>query len=242
MNTIKVKTTQNVEVEYAIASVGDRILAYLIDMVVGMAWFLIGFFIVGIMSAGGQPNNTSFFIVGVIMLLPYLLYHLLCEIFMNGQSIGKKAKDIKVIKLNGHAPSLGDYLLRWIFRIIDVTLYGIVAIVTIAINGKGQRLGDLAAGTSVIKTVPVRRQDPFKVKLEEDYHVVFPEVTHLTDQDMALVRKLLFKAIKNQNELLLNRISTRLQEVIGVQPHMTDRDFLKTVIKDYYHLTAGVEA
>ncbi|WP_192822140.1 RDD family protein [Rufibacter sp. LB8] len=241
MNTIKVKTTQNVEVEYAIASVGDRIIAYLIDLAISIGWFFVCMIIfVGVAAA--KPSENSYIVLVVLFLLPYFFYDLLCEVFLNGQSLGKRAKDLKVIKLNGQSPSLGDYLLRWMFRLLDITFYGIVAIVTISINGKGQRVGDLAAATSVIKTQPLRRQDPFKVKHEDEYQLVYPEVAALTDRDMALIRKLLFKAVTHKNETLLTRISERVQEVMGVTPTTTHRDFLKTVIKDFHHLTAGVEA
>ncbi|RNI28814.1 RDD family protein [Rufibacter latericius] len=243
METLKIRTTQNVEVEYEIASVGDRILAYLIDCVVGFGWMTICALVFFFLAAqGGQPSTAAIVVVVVVAMLPFTFYHLLCEIFMNGQSLGKRAKDIKVIKLNGQTPGVGDYLLRWVFRTLDIWFYGIVAICTIVITGKGQRLGDLAAGTSVIKTTAIRKRNPFQVQLEENYQVVFPEAAVLSDKDMALIRKLLAKAIEHRNEELLSRIATRAKEVMGVQPNLTDREFLKTVIKDYHHLTANLEA
>ncbi|MFC6997044.1 RDD family protein [Rufibacter roseus] len=236
MNTIKVRTTQNVEVEYAIASVGDRILAYLVDGAVLVGWFIL----IGIVASTFTfLESAGEAILIFLLFLPVPFYHLCSEIFMNGQSLGKRALDIKVVKMSGHSPSVGDYLLRWILRIIDS---GIVAVITIAINGKGQRLGDLAAGTTVIKTHMVRRRRPFQVKIEDDYQIQFPEVTQLTDKDMALMRQLLYKAIEHRNEVLLERIAQRAKEVMGVETNLTDREFLKTVIKDYQHAMAGVEA
>lgn len=242
MNTIKVKTTQNIEVEYAIASVGDRILAYLIDVAVFLAWGFLWAMGLGIIAqqAGSPGYNTTLAIIMACMFVPMLFYHLLCEIFMNGQSIGKKARDIKVIKLSGNAPSVGDYLLRWIFRLLEISFsYGLVAIITVAINGRGQRLGDLAAGTSVIRTKAFRRRTPFEVRTEEDYAVTFPEVNLLTDKDLALIRQLLYKALMYRNEALLNRIAGRTKEVMGVRTDQPDEIFLRTVIKDYHHLMAG---
>lgn len=235
MNTIKIKTTQNVEVEYAIASVGDRILAYLVDGAVIVAWaILIGIIATSVEFLQSEGEN----ILVLLLLLPVPFYHLVSEIFMNGQSLGKKALDIKVMKMSGHAPSIGDYLLRWILRIIDS---GIVAVITIVINGKGQRLGDLAAGTTVIKTRRVRQRQPFQVTFEEDYVVQFPEVANLTDKDMALMRQLLLKAVEHKNEALLEKIAERAKEVMGVQTTLSDREFLKTLIKDHHHIMAGAE-
>jgi uncharacterized RDD family membrane protein YckC len=242
MNTIKVKTTQNIAVEYAIASIGDRILAYLIDAAVLLTWSFLGFMAIGlIMRQTGKPEfTTSSVIILAVMFLPMLFYSLLCEILMNGQTVGKKARDIKVIKLSGNAPSVGDYLLRWIFRLLEISLcYGIIAIITLAINGKGQRLGDLAAGTSIIRTKAFRQRTPFETKAEENYEVTYPEVNLLSDSDMALIRNLLYKALKYRNEALLAHVANRTKEVMGVTSDLPDETFLRTVIKDYHHVMAG---
>lgn len=234
MNTIKVLTSQNVELEYPIASVGARILAYIIDFVVLVMFIFIAVVVVQWL---GINNNI---VTGVIMLLPALFYHLACEIFMNGQSIGKMARDIRVIKLSGEAPSIGDYLLRWVFRLVDTTASsGLVAIITIAASNKGQRLGDMAAGTSVIKKQAVRRKDRVMVSTEEGYQIRFPEVNLLTDKDVALIRKLLFKAQQHNNYDLLEKMSERVKEVTGIQTEIGEWDFLQTVVKDYHHYTHG---
>lgn len=222
------------ELEYAVASVGDRILAHLIDFVVYFLWMVITVLV--LQGLGLNNNIVSTVVVG----LPVLFYHLVCEIFMNGQSIGKMARDIRVIKLSGEAPTIGDYLLRWVFRLIDTAgSSGLVAIVTIAVSNKGQRLGDMAAGTSVIRKQVVRRKDNVSVSTEEGYQIRFPEVNLLTDKDVALIRKLLYKARQHNNYELLEKMSQRVKEVTGIQTEMGEWDFLQTVVKDYHHYTHG---
>ena len=57
------------------------------------------------------------------------------------------------VLLDGSPPTLGAYLLRWLLILVDTEiLTPLVAIITIAANGKGQRIGDIAAGTTVVKT------------------------------------------------------------------------------------------
>ena len=234
MHAIKIRTTQNVEVEYPIASVGDRIVAYMIDGVVLFMWMVLWVLIL----QGLSINNNI--VLSLIIGLPMMFYHLLCEIFLNGQSIGKMARGIKVIKLSGESPSVGDYLLRWVFRLIDITATsGLVALVTVAISNKGQRLGDMAAGTSVIKKRAVRRRDTEHVDTEEGYQIRFPEVNLLTDRDVALIRKLLFKAQQHNNYDLLEKMAQRVKEVTGIQTDMGEWDFLQTIVKDYHHFTHG---
>jgi len=149
MEKVKIKTTQNVDVEYEIASIGDRIVAVLIDYLILLVCFIalmiLSIFIRDIL-------NEYMYMFFFLIYIPMILYDLLFEIFMNGQTPGKKFRNIKVIKMDGSQPTIGNYLLRWVFRLIDIGIsYGGIAILTILINGKGQRIGDIAAGTTVIK-------------------------------------------------------------------------------------------
>src|SRR5574341_1922061 len=153
MQTVRITTTQNVEIEYEVASIGDRILAGLVD---GAVWlgYVIGapVLLFEVLNVGDKKFGIA---LTVALYLPAFLYDLLCESLMDGQSLGKKLLKIKVIKLDGSPPDFGSYLLRWLLRWLDVTIcWGGIAILTILINGRGQRLGDLAAGTTVIKLKP----------------------------------------------------------------------------------------
>ena len=241
MNTIKVKTTQNVEVEYELASVGDRVIAHIIDIAVYIG-YSIG--IMMLITLVDMPGYSSLFpILLILAFLPLVFYNLLCEIFMNGQSLGKRAKDIKVVKLNGVAPSIGDYLLRWIFRIVDTMMFGgLVAVISVGATERNQRLGDLAAGTTVIRTRPVKRDQYLNVRPDEDYQIVFPEVNHLTDKDIALIRKLVYKARQHQNATLLSKVAERTKTATGIETDLDDLQFLKTVLKDHHFATRFAEA
>lgn len=234
MNTIKIRTTQNVEVEYPMASVGDRIVAHLIDLAVYFVWLML----MGLLLSETGINEPIFFFI--VIGIPIMFYHLLCEIFLNGQSIGKRARDIKVIKLTGEAPTIGDYLLRWMFRLIDTAASnGLVALVVCAVSEKGQRLGDMAAGTCVIRNKAVKRGNRVNVVIEEGYQIHFPEVHALSDQDIALIRKLLFKAQEHNNYSLLEKMAERVKEITGIRTDMAEWEFLQTVVKDYHHYTHG---
>ena len=240
MEKITVRTTQHVTVDYELASVGDRILATLIDWLVMGAFSFVLTMIMAFAIGGFGGNNNPWFIVPFSLLfLPILFYHLISEIWMNGQSIGKKARDIKVIKMDGTSPSVGDYLLRWILRLIDISIcYGLVAIVAIAAGGKGQRLGDMAAGTTVVK---LRRKAGVRapvMPVAQDHQVTFPQVTYLSDEDIAMAKKLLYKAEQTGNFELLHALAQRIKDVTGITTHYSDQVFLQTVIADYTYLTS----
>ena len=99
MHEIQIETTQNVTIEYKIGSVGDRIIATLIDLLI-----LIGYTIALVLLISQLKLKLG--IAGVIILyIPAFFYDLLCETFLNGQSFGKKIRKIKVVKLDGSQPN-----------------------------------------------------------------------------------------------------------------------------------------
>lgn len=242
MATIRVHTAQNVTLEYEVASLGDRITAAIIDNVILVAWIAACFIIFSSLMGFGKGDTSMgmAIVLGILVGVPYVFYNLICEVYFNGQSLGKKARDIRVVRLDGTSPRLGDYLLRWLLRIIDVGMFsGMVAVVTIAANGKGQRLGDLAAGTTVIKIRPVM---PHAVPAAADltaaagYQPVFPQAALLADHDVTLVRQLLQRAATQNDYLLLNEIANKVKAITGIQTSLQDEAFLKTILRDHAHL------
>jgi uncharacterized RDD family membrane protein YckC len=248
MATIRVHTAQNVTLEYEVASLGDRILAAIIDNVILIAWaaacFLVVFKAMNL-STREASSYIGIALLGILVGIPYVFYNLLCEVFFNGQSLGKKARDIRVMRLDGAAPRFGDYLMRWLLRIVDTSLPvvgGFVAILTIAINGKGQRLGDLAAGTTVIKIRPVSPHAiPSAAELAAvvGYQPVFPQAALLADHDIALVRQLLQRAASQQDYMLLNEIANKVKAITSIRTDLPDEPFLRTILRDHAHLSTN---
>lgn len=236
MQTIGIETAQNVVVQHEIASLGDRIVAYIFDALVLGAW-LIFLAILVIISIDNDPSGIAIGILVVLALIPYLFYHLVCEITMDGQSIGKRARKIRVSRVDGGQPRIGQYLLRWVLRPIDGFYY--VGLVVILINGKGQRLGDLAAGTTVVSLKPrLRLQDTLMTDVKPQHQVRFPESVRLNDAQVALVKEVLnnFK-VGNRSELL-REMAEKVSLAIGnTGSGQSPEEFLRAVLQDYVHLT-----
>ncbi|MGI4833870.1 MAG: RDD family protein [Janthinobacterium lividum] len=251
MASIRVHTTQNVTLEYPVASIGDRIVATIIDNLVLLAyaavWVGIFFWIAS--SSGSATSHTTWdwhkpgYIIAAFLLFliasPFFFYNLVSEIFFNGQTIGKKARHIRVIRLDGTAPRVGDYFLRWLLRFIDMSFYGVVAMVTIAANGRGQRLGDMAAGTSVIslraQPAPLPTAGPLAAPV--GYQPVFPQAAALADHDAALLRRLLARPLTPATATLLHEAALKTKDLLHLHTDLDDAALLHTVLRDHAHLT-----
>ena len=144
---------------------------------------------------------------------------------------------IKVVKLNGAQADIGGYLLRWLIWPVDIFLYGGVAILCITIGGKGQRLGDIAAGTTVIKLKTSGfLKDHTLNDLDPNYSPVFLNADELSAAHVELINK----AIKAKLEMLDNKpveaIAVKTKKSLSISTDLPDLKFLHTIQKDYHHL------
>jgi uncharacterized RDD family membrane protein YckC len=236
MQTIRVRTTQNVFIHYPLASIGDRIGAYLIDRIA------LVLYCVAVVVALINLSIELWWVYMILVGFPFIFYSLLFEIFMDGQTPGKRLVKIKVVRLDGTQPSIGDYLFRWLFSFIDFLFSGAVAVIIMAINGKGQRLGDIVAGTSVVKLIEqqeITANDIF-ITPEEAYQPVFSQVTQLSEKDIEVIQRALETARRQGNMQPAALVSDRIRSLLGIQTDLAPTEFLYAVIKDFNHLTSRV--
>lgn len=253
MALLRIPTTQNVTLEYDTAAVGERIAATLLDGVIMAGWVifwvLVNVYLLHLDDNASRFGSAAFisYLFGLII-LPLFLYHLLLEAIFQGQSIGKRAMKIRVISLNGAPPRFTQYLLRWVLRLIDISLlYGVVAMACILGGGRGQRLGDIAAGTAVVRLN--RRSVAADHALfgpepapETAYQVTFPEVGQLADHDVRLIQELVTQSERRGAHHILADVARRVRDMTGIQTSLPDHDFLRIVLRDYAHLAGQTAA
>ena len=248
MQIVRITTSQNIDIDYEVAGLGERVLARIVDMGVFMGityalYFVCIFFFFAVFQSG---QNASFpvalIVIAVIYSLVIIFYDLVAEVFFNGQSIGKYALKIRVVNINGARPSLGQFLLRWVFRLVDFGLtLGIGALISVAVSDKKQRIGDIVAGTTLIKTVPrTELKDLFFAPTDEDYEPFFVGVGTLTDADITLVHEVIANFKSTGNSQLVYEMAIRIKDhlAIDIPSGMNEFDFLKTVVRDYNYITS----
>lgn len=232
MENLYIETSQNVEIEHNIASVGERLLAHLLDYCFFFAYFFLMIFFESIVKFSGLT-------IAMIILLPMVFYDLFFEIVYNGQNPGKMIMKIKVVKLDGSSPEISSYLLRWVFRIIDnLLISGSIAIVTILINGKGQRLGDIAAGTTIIKLKrKFNLSDTILVNLPHGYKITFEEVKMLSEVDISTIKDVLTFIRNNPKSYRSNQIGeiakNTIEKKLNISSSIHYHQFLQLIMNDY---------
>ncbi|MDA7502139.1 RDD family protein [Chitinophagales bacterium] len=239
MERIRIKTSQNIDIEYQLASMGKRIGGYFIDAGIFTALFIVFMILfIPMYSDSGDPP-VFFWVVLVLLLLSYALYDLLMELFFDGQSIGKRLLNMKVVMLDGSKPSTSSFLLRWILRLMDFTLSnGILAVVMVAVGQKGQRLGDVIGGTTVIDlNVRLKKYDEVDLpKLNPDYEIQFPEVAALSDENITQIIGFYDRSMKTSRPDLVNNLAERIKVQLGVKSDLSPKNFLRAIVKDYEHM------
>jgi uncharacterized RDD family membrane protein YckC len=237
MAIVKVLTANNVEIEYEVAGVGDRAVATLIDWLIMAAYIIIMFQIIEATSLRYSLSYT----MQLLFYLPIFFYHLLCEVFMEGQSFGKKIRKIKVVMLDAGQPGFSNYFLRWIITPIEFLGFGVVALIVCAANGKGQRLGDIAAGTTVIRLKPkaTLADTTLIPRLDPSYQVQFKEVMNLNDKEINLVKQVqreIYRKNREQAYYFAEEAKAILCKKLGITTDIDALRFINILIKDYNHL------
>ncbi|MFC4633198.1 RDD family protein [Dokdonia ponticola] len=235
MDNFQIETAQNVSIYQNVAGIGDRILAYIIDILIIFSYWLLSIFLLG--ALGTDDDDVWVFMM--VLGLPIFLYHLFFETFWNGRSPGKAAMKLRVVKLDGSKPGFGSYFARWLMRIVDISITtGGVAVVSILISDKGQRLGDLAAGTTVISEKKrVNLSQSLLVTVPDNYVPTYPQVTVFNDQDVQTIKTLYTDAKRNGNHNVIVKLAERLKEKMVVDPQETNIEFVDRVITDYNYYT-----
>ncbi len=236
MHRIEVRTAQNVFIHYPVASAGERIGGFLIDLLIMIIYSIA----LNLLYFSLKINSSWLEILTIA--IPCSLYTPLFEIFMNGQTPGKRALEIQIVRLDGSRASVGNFILRWIFGLVEFYFsFGAIALICVAAGGRGQRLGDIVAGTSVIKLVAqkeVSSKEVF-VGVDENYSPTFINATELSPNDIEIIQRALEVSRDHGNSKPMLVLTEKIKSRLGIQTDLPPVKFLYTLIKDYNRLNSG---
>lgn len=248
MVELQINTTQNVNINFTAASVGERILAWGIDWLFKIAYIIVTYQIMFKLLKFDEMvedmDNWSQMAVFLMFYLPVIFYTLLFETLLDGQTPGKRIIKIKVVKIDGYQATLADFVIRWIFRIVDLNMMsGVVALISIITSPKNQRLGDMTAGTAVISLKNnVNISHTILEDLKQDYVPTYPMVIKLSDNDARIIKDTFKTAKKSKDYKTLIKLRTKIIEVLDLKDvkHDRDHEFIDTILKDYNYYTQNM--
>ncbi len=239
-------TSHYVSIAQTPAGVAERVVARMIDTVLLVVYFwalsVLITFIGDNNMFSGIPELLAV-IIAILLYSPCVFYSLICEYFFGGQTIGKRIMRIRVVMSDGTSPTLGAILLRWVFMLVDIYCM-CIGIVFIICTRRHQRLGDLAAGTMVIRTP---RTDQMHLTFADfayamdDYHPLYPEVQQLSLGQIEVIERMLNDKVVYADEQV-ERLAMKIEQMLDIKRDvaMDATTFLETLYHDYQYYALQV--
>ena len=266
MTAIKIPTSFNIHLDFEIPPFHNRLLAWIIDLFFQIFYLIIANKIYNEIyknSGSSFSNPYDTWAIGLMITVPFFIYHVVMEITMNGQSIGKKVMRLRVVNENGGKASISQFIIHWLIRtsdymilmvIIYAPLYGpyvlyallgsilllIVDVTLVTTSKKGQRLGDLLAHTIIISTYTKKSMDDtIFLEVEDTYVPSFPEIMQLSDRDINSIKHILDTANLSGDFGLAEMASEKIKNHLKIKSSLSPFEFLKVLLKDYNYLSVN---
>jgi uncharacterized RDD family membrane protein YckC len=224
-------TGQYVRLQPTVASVGDRILAQILDWIILFAYVMLAIII------AADIIKTEWYYIITIGVIP-LFYTLLMEIFNQGQSVGKMIMNMQVVKLDGSRPTMSAYLMRWLLFLIDGPLTSYMGLLVMVLTRNNQRLGDLAAGTVVIKKQKYKK---IQISLDEydylskGYVPRYPQAADLSLEQIDIITHTL-SIQQSDFAKRTTQLARKVCEKLAIERKETDDTaFLRRIVRDYQY-------
>ena len=242
---LNIDTPELVDIQLPLAGIGSRFIALLVDMLI---WFA-GFIVLAIVLAIFLPGIEAFskiseqWAVAAAIFMLFLLfwgYFTLFEAFWNGRTPGKRVARIRVIQRSGRAISLFESMARNLVRYVDMQPFPMYAVGVIAIftTRQHQRLGDLAAGTLVVRdrvqdaplwgesgartfTAPAFDRSAPAPEPHNAYSLPTTGIAKLSSSDLEVLEGFFARRLDMSLEtrhMLAERIAAAIQAKSGIEP------------------------
>ena len=145
-DTITVSTPEGVDFELTLAGAGSRFVSALVDLLIQFALLLAT--VAGVRLVGGYGDAAAALVSFVVV----LGYDIAFEVLAAGRTPGKRLNGLRVVRSGGDPVGFITSAIRNVLRLVDFLPFAyVVGAVSILVTGRNQRLGDVAAGTLVVR-------------------------------------------------------------------------------------------
>ena len=233
-------TPEAVRLQADVAGVGSRTIALIVDTFL-QGLVLLPVLFVSLGDGLGGPGEAV--VIGIIIFVLLWLYFPAFEWLWRGQTPGKRFQGIRVVRTDGQPVGLAPVLVRNLIRVVDVTLLPFLAVISMVITRRSQRLGDLAAGTMVVRerALPAPSVLPSPSGMAGSLYPAAPalDTSGMTERDYTVLRTFLarratldWKARQQLATSLAARVRAQLRERPG-ETSLTDEQLIEAAAQSY---------
>lgn len=239
----RIVTPEAVALEVDVAGLGSRMIAAILDLSIQGAVLFVVSWITTQVARNGNSITPAIVLVVVVFVVLWGYYPLL-EGLWNGQTIGKRAQAIRVVRTDGQPVTIGPVLVRNLIRILEEFAIPFAGVVSMLVSSNSQRLGDLAAGTIVIRER--RLPPPVPLPALGGAFTLF-DTSRLGDREYEVVRAFLQRRASltpNARAALAAQIAEQIRPLV-VGPAFVEgghEQFLEAVTESYHARFAPPES
>jgi uncharacterized RDD family membrane protein YckC len=230
---VTIATPEGVELELVLAGLGSRFMAALLDVVIQLG----AIFALAIVIA---PVGDSGYVLAAYFIAVFLVlfsYDIVLETWNRGRTVGKLAAGLRVVRTGGEPEGFLTAAVRNFLRLADfLPVFYVVGVITILVTSRNQRLGDLAAGTLVVRerrpsAVPATGYLP---PAPADAPFLEWDVSGVSTEDVATLRQFLDRRLSLQPPArahLATDLAARVRpKVVGAPDGWHPESFLEAVV------------
>jgi uncharacterized RDD family membrane protein YckC len=238
-----IDTPEQVHLEFVLAGIGSRFMAAFLDTLILAGLALLVAIGEGLwLSRPLLGEGSSIWVRALATLLFFVIfwgYYIVFEIFWKGQTPGKRWAGIRVIKDSGRPMNPFEAVARNLVRFVDYLpgFYGI-GVLTMLLNSRNQRLGDIVAGTLVVHETSDREASLF-FNTARNPGLAMPQAANLTLQEADLIETFLARRLDIPPEVRRQngqRIAAMISARLNIDPESRpadNEDFLEQVVKEF---------
>ena len=224
----EISTPEGVQLALPLAHLGSRFVAISIDLVIGGVALIVAV-LAALAAAGGLAASI---VAATGILVFYIGYQVVFEVFGGGRTLGKRAVGLRVVTDGGTTVGLRASLIRNVLLLIEgLTLFYVPASISVLVSRNNQRLGDLAAGTLVVRDAKAAKVAPPPLRAIEPERYATWDVSGVGDTEAGAVRSFLERRAQLQpgaRRALAEQLAQRLRpQVAGARPGLDDETFLE---------------
>jgi uncharacterized RDD family membrane protein YckC len=225
-------TPEAVTIALDVAGLGSRMIAWIIDTLIQLV--IVVPILLGI-GAGDLSGGVELVVVSLILFLLFWGYYPVFELFWHGQTPGKRAQRLRVIRTDGQPAGGAAILVRNLIRILDVFLLPFLAVISMIVTSRAQRLGDLAAGTMVVREAKFRAPQTVLTVSRPDLPAV--DATGLSEREYDVIRSFLARRGSldpTARWRLASQLASAIRGRVGSMPAgLADETLLEAVAQSY---------